>query len=192
MSSFRTHVALLLGGALLVLWGASLDWITWTVADSITITGISDHRTGADLRPLLRALGILCLAGVAGLLALRGRSRQVLGTVLGLGCGVVILFTALDAMAYRRRPRLFDLSDGLCPRGDLVQCVSDRHNPLLGPALVLVGAALLILAGIVAARRGGSWRGLGSSYETPGAAPEAPVTEKAVWDALDRGDDPTA
>jgi hypothetical protein len=56
----------------------------------------------------------------------------------------------------------------------------------------LAGGVLLALVGALVVVRGGDWAGLGSSYDAPGAAPEPPVTDKAVWDALDRGDDPTA
>jgi len=48
------------------------------------------------------------------------------------------------------------------------------------------------MGGVLTVVRGRTWKGLGSSYEARGAKPVEPVTDKGVWDALDRGDDPTA
>ena len=192
-STFRTHVVLLLGGALLVLWGSAMAWLTWSQPDAITISRLQGDRSGAELRPLMRAMGFVALTAVPAVIALRGRGRRALGAVVGIASGLLVAYAAVDAMAYRRRPVLRDLApNGGCLSARDVTCIADRHAPLLGPLLVLVGAALLLVAGLIAVRQGGGWTGLGSSYEAPGAAPEPPVTEKGVWDALDRGDDPTA
>ena len=74
----------------------------------------------------------------------------------------------------------------------LSQVQSEVRVHHLWPALTLAGGVLLLLAGGLIAVRGRRWAGLSSSYDAPTAAPAAPVTDKGVWDALDRGDDPTA
>jgi uncharacterized membrane protein (TIGR02234 family) len=192
--SFRLHLVLLGAGAALVLWGSSVAWITWTQPDAISLSPVTGEATGAHLQPSMRAFGVLALAGVPALFALRRpRVRRWFGAGLALTSAVAVAVSAMDAVAYRRHPVLRDLvPDGGCVDGHRL-CIDHHQGPQLGPALVLLGVLLLLLAAAVAARWGGSWRtGLGSSYEPPGAAPEPPVTDKGVWDALDRGDDPTA
>jgi hypothetical protein len=52
--------------------------------------------------------------------------------------------------------------------------------------LCAAGGAVVAAAGVVAAVRGRRWPALGSRYERPAK------TGSHIWDALDRGDDPTA
>jgi uncharacterized membrane protein (TIGR02234 family) len=66
------------------------------------------------------------------------------------------------------------------------------------PALCGVGGALICYAGVGALLRGASWPALGSRYERPAAEPVEYVerggpsrSDVAMWDALDRGEDPT-
>jgi uncharacterized membrane protein (TIGR02234 family) len=189
--SLRLHLALLLVGALLVLWGCSLAWLSSTMPDSISLTPVRLRRTGAELRPALRALGFVALAGVPAVVALRGFTRRLVAALIGVVSGVVVALVSFDALRYRRQPGVGDLAIGPCRPGSEL-CTIQLHRPVAGPALVLVGVLLLLAAGVVAAARGGQWQGLGSSYDAPGGVPERPVTEMGVWDALDRGDDPTA
>jgi hypothetical protein len=58
-------------------------------------------------------------------------------------------------------------------------------------------AAVSVIGGILAAAgallvlvRGGRWPALGSAYEAPGKKP-VHAGAQGVWDALDRGEDPT-
>lgn len=54
------------------------------------------------------------------------------------------------------------------------------------PLAALAGALAVAVGGALTAARGRSWPGLGARYERPQAAPRTP------WEALDRGEDPTA
>jgi len=57
--------------------------------------------------------------------------------------------------------------------------------------LTILGGLLLALSGALVAARGRRWAALSSSYQPPAArAAEPPATDKGVWDALDRGEDP--
>ena len=61
----------------------------------------------------------------------------------------------------------------------------------VGVAVLLTGSwpgALLAVTGVYIALYGRGWRALGARYESPAARPR---TEADVWDALDRGEDPT-
>jgi uncharacterized membrane protein (TIGR02234 family) len=67
-----------------------------------------------------------------------------------------------------------------------------------------LGAFAVVVAGLLVAVRGGGWPSMGSRYERRATkndaesapdrdAPDTPVANSAdTWDALDRGDDPTA
>ncbi len=73
------------------------------------------------------------------------------------------------------------------------------------PAVCLFGGLLVLAAGGLVLVRGPRWRSLDARYEAPGAATRAatpaatadpdvgsPPAERALWEALDRGEDPTA
>lgn len=54
------------------------------------------------------------------------------------------------------------------------------------PALCALGGGAVAAAGALAVVRGRRWSGMGTRYERA-----APVTGSDLWDALDRGEDPT-
>src|SRR6185312_9524378 len=60
------------------------------------------------------------------------------------------------------------------------------------PLLAAAGGLLLALGGLAALARSRRWPTMSARYETPAARTGRPRTDAAVWDALDRGDDPTA
>ncbi len=72
----------------------------------------------------------------------------------------------------------------------------------VGGALAVAAGVLGVAAGLVVVRRGWRWPAMGRRYERPGGAAEpgprlaaAPTTDEeraAAWQALDRGQDPTA
>lgn len=176
----------LLGGGL-VLWAASATWASYRPLSTAAFAEPEVSSTGGELYPAVTAMAWVGLAGVLALVAARSWTRRLVGLVVGLG-GVVVGVQAGAALAETPVPLA-----ARCGQG--VGCLVLRERLHAGTgwmALALVGGVLLVLAGLLAVVRGGSWGGLGSSYEAPGAAPEPPVTDKAVWDALDRGDDPTA
>jgi hypothetical protein len=101
---------------------------------------------------------------------------------------------------------------GLAGAGALV-AVRGRLRAILGVLLILIGvvtavlalrntmwAAVCVLGGLVIALAGmatvkwqRSWPVMGARYERPAARPERkPVTQAELWDALDRGEDPTS
>jgi len=153
-------VLLLLLGALGLWVSSRLTWATETVERPGAGVSTVD-RAGTDLAPELVPIAVLCLAAIAAVVALSGRSRQLLG--------VVVLLAGAGAAA---------LTIG--GRGDLPP-----------RALALVGAVLLVAAGVTLVVRGRAMPKLGGSYQTPGAAKRAADPDKELWHALERGDDPT-
>nr|BFE75223.1 hypothetical protein GCM10020092_085240 [Actinoplanes digitatis] len=74
------------------------------------------------------------------------------------------------------------------------------------PVACVAGGLLILLGGLAAARYGHEWPGMGARYERGAARPDDDQTmdddqavdadqrvdTRAAWDALDRGEDPTA
>jgi hypothetical protein len=170
--------------------------------------GLPDLRastTGAQAQPWLIALALIALAGTGALLATRGVARRLLGGLIAVaGLGV-----AVAAVAGR-----LGVDPGAAGAGATAW-----------PIACVLGGALVVLAGVGAARHGHEWPAMSSRYErrpvpppgtglsagsqpSPAAGPgderkhepagddapagPDPVDTRAVWDALDRGEDPTA
>ncbi|GAB1646075.1 Trp biosynthesis-associated membrane protein [Krasilnikovia sp. MM14-A1259] len=178
-------------GAGLALYAATR---TWSVQVTVRpgLTDLRATRTGAEQMPWLVALALVAIAGAGALLATRGVTRRLLGGLIAV-IGVGLAATAIAGRA--------GLDAGAAGAA-----------ATLGPAACVLGGALVALAGWWAARHGHEWSAMGSRYERGSAAPppssaprltdarEAsgaqpretpPVDTRAVWDALDRGDDPT-
>ncbi len=163
-----------LAGAGLAAYAATRVWSVTVV----TRPGLSDlrtERTGADIEPWLIGLALVALAGTGALLATHGRVRRGLGVLLALtGAGV-----AVGAVAGR-----VGLNVGAAGSGGTVW-----------PIACALGGAIIVAGGLTAARLGHRWPAMSARYERrppPPASPETPADHRAAWDALDRGDDPTA
>ena len=190
----QVAVGLCLLGSLLVLIGLAGTWLTYrTGGDAVRLT--SHAESGGAASSLTRALGLVGLAGVLALAATRSWGRVVVGALLllagvGVVASVVMFFDAdvngLVASACDRLPAGCLAANG-APDGPTL---GDRHALAALPSFA--GGVLMALGGALVAVRGRRWAGLSSSYEVPAARPVEPVTDKATWDALDRGDDPTA
>jgi hypothetical protein len=123
---------------------------------------LTTRRTGASLEPWLPALAIVGLAGAGALVALRGRVRVVLGVLL-TGVGGAIGGLAAGA----------------------------GNNPLW-PTVCILSGVVVALAGMATVRCSKDWPAMGARYERSATQPERkPVTQAELWDALDRGEDPT-
>jgi uncharacterized membrane protein (TIGR02234 family) len=190
-----------LAGAGLALYAGTRVW-SLQVVSRPGMSDLRSARTGADIEPWVIGLALVALAGTGALLATRGRLRRGLGgllTLVGLGVatGAVVGRAGLDA--------------GRAGAGGTVW-----------PVACAVGGAIIALGGLTAARRGHLWPGMSARYErrpvppprTDQAAGSEPLAtaglkrgegsgstpprddsapdHRATWDALDRGDDPTA
>jgi hypothetical protein len=78
----------------------------------------------------------------------------------------------------------------LCGLGVAVGAVAGARGDMSWPLLCLLGGTVVAAAGAVAVVRGRGWPALGARYErsAKGPVPAGPQ----IWDALDRGEDPTA
>ena len=119
-------------------------------------------RAGAELLPWLPALALAALAGAGAILATRGAARTAVGGLL-VACGL-----------------------GIAGGGGYT--VSEGA-PVTWPLVAALGGLAVLEAGVLTLTRGRSWPGLSSRYERrPTSHAE---TETDLWDALDRGEDPT-
>ncbi|MEV6300913.1 Trp biosynthesis-associated membrane protein [Actinoplanes sp. NPDC051861] len=156
--------------------------------------GLPDLRTsqtGADVQPWLIGVAVVALAGTGALLATRGVVRRGLGVVLVVaGVGVVV-----GAVVARVGLDVGDAGVG----------------GSVWPIVVVLGGAGVVVGGVLAARYGHLWAAMSSRYErsvdsSASGAPPSPapgrgaasggrepgVDSRAFWEALDRGEDPTA
>ena len=166
-------VALLLClvGAVLLLAGAGATWSTVVVEGQAPLPDVTERVSGADLVPGLRGLGVVALAAVPALLSVRGWGRVAVG----------VLLAATGALAVVLVGRVL---------ADPVEGLSAM------PYAVLLGSLLVLAAGLLVVVRGRAWPALGRRYEAPAARPVpaptvGPTGDRDVWEALDRGEDPT-
>ncbi|PPK67622.1 Trp biosynthesis-associated membrane protein [Actinokineospora auranticolor] len=147
------------------LWGASrLPWGATIRSRPGTDATTSVPVPGAEIAPALLPLAVLALAAVAGLLAVAGPWRRVVGALLA-AAGLVPVWT------------------GLVQHTDA--------DALWGRVLAAAGGALMVAAAVVLLLRGHRAPRLGSRYRSPAAVKEAARAEPDLWQALSAGDDPT-
>jgi hypothetical protein len=161
----RVAVLLCLVGSALVLFALSRTWYSVVDSQQLTIDAVRTAVKGTKVVSGAAALGYVGLAGVVALAATKRWGRVVVGVlVLAAGVGIVV-----------------DVAQASVPSGASGWAM-----------LTVTGGVVLALSGVLVAARGRTWAALSSSYEAPAVrAEEPPATDKAVWDALDRGEDPT-
>lgn len=168
-------VLLCLAGAGLALFATTRTWAVEVVTRPAPLPAQREVYTGARLLPWLPALALVGLAGAGAVIATRGRLRRVLG-------GLVTLLGVLIAAG-----------GGYGAAGPVT---GEVHRGW--PLLCLLGGVLAVGGGAWTAMAGQTWPAMGARYERPTVAPSGPPPAgtrpdgtRDVWDALDRGEDPT-
>lgn len=184
--SARREVAATMGAALLaalLLFLASAGhWAQGTGRRPAGMSFVAVHAsvTGRAVAGVVEAVALLALAAVVAVPATRGRGRLVVGALVTAG-GIAGAIGAVGTRSAARAQVLHRL-----PPGAVVST-----SPWWVAALA--GGALLAAVGVVVAVRGPSWSALSARYEPPAARRDKqPVGDAGAWDALDRGEDPTA
>lgn len=176
MSSKREFALVVLGcaaAAAIVLWATGRDWLVEVVPRPAPLSDQVHRQTGGQLRGWLPALGWVALAAAGALLATRGLLRRLTGVLLVLtGAGLAL--------------------------GSASLAVRDQVSPGW-PVLASVAGAVVAVAGGLALWRGAGWPTMGARYERgtapprpAGAPPGRPGRSEDLWEALERGEDPTA
>jgi len=148
--------------------------------------------SGRTLAPLVAALGVVALAGAVAIAATRRAARLVTGVLLS-SCGAVVAIAALRTRA--------DLARALA--GEAGRAVGRASATPVGvvatswPWVAAAGGALITAAGLLTVARGRGWPAMSARYDAPAGRPQVPATAErpsgttGMWDAQDRGDDPT-
>ncbi|TQM44700.1 Trp biosynthesis-associated membrane protein [Pseudonocardia cypriaca] len=124
--------------------------------------------TGASVAPWLGGTALLALAGVAGVVATGGVLRRLVGALLGLtGAGVLVL----GVRALLTDPNATDATGA--------------------PLLAVAGALVLLAVGIAVLVRERRLPRLGARYAAPGERRVERDPDRAAWEELDEGRDPT-
>jgi uncharacterized membrane protein (TIGR02234 family) len=172
--------ALCLAGSALLLLASGRPWTRVIVEVAPQLPRSTVAATGRDLAPLAAGAGIAGLAAVAGAVATRGWLRRSIGglaAMFGLGA-------TLSCASGRFGPRAVTVAG---------RVVSEETT--LWPAVGVAGGALLLVGGVLVAVRGHRWAAMGRRYDPPAARTvrEGVATRDSgeLWDAIDRGDDPT-
>ena len=177
-------------GAGLVLLLATRDWQTVTTVRPRPFADEVLGLSGRTVDAAPTALALVALAGVVAVIATKGLARRVIGALVALA-GVGLVWRCLAALPAVDTARARDLVRAKHPQVDGVAHVVT--HPVWG-ALSLVGAVLVLAAGIVIAVRGGTWAGLSSRYERSAPDPDQARAraDASLWAALESGEDPTA
>lgn len=149
-------VVLLLGTAL-ALWGATE--VSWRPD--------ADHAYGDDGTggPSFTSVALLALASLAGVFAVSGWARRLLGAIVAVAGGWVC-WEAVSA------PGGVDL--------------------LTGRGLALLGGVLFVAAGVLIVVHAAALPTMGARYDRANTRQRSGDPDKDMWDGLSDGEDPTA
>ena len=191
--------ALAAGGGGLILLSDSRPWAEGMVTSPIQI---SVSAPGSSLTSLPYALGLTGLAGAVALFAVRRLGRYLVGAALlaaGVGAVVAVVqkISSIDTATLARSANQAMGVDGYQITG---------ASATAWPFITIAGGVLIAASGALVLARGKAWTGLSSRYErdagaqqpaadsavpADAAAERKPATNRELWDALNRGADPT-
>lgn len=188
-------------GAGLILASDGRGWASATVTAPIRL---SVQTSGSNLTSLPYALGLAGLAGALALFAVRRIGRYLVGVVL-LGAGIGTAAAVATNLGHLDSTQLARTAE------QTLGASTAQLGPVSNtawPYVTIAGGVLVALSGVLTLARGHAWTGLSSRYDrsaTPagtaptGTAPASPApapttapTSRELWDALNRGTDPTA
>lgn len=180
---------------LLLLAGAGTSWVagmlTWFSVEVPTATRgtVGSSVTGAQIQPTVTAVAAVLLAAVAATVALSGIARRVLGVLVALA-GVAAGWTTVARVAAPPTPaELVSARAGLNTGGQPVG--TSAVSTAAGPWVALAAAVLAVAAGVLLVVRERRMARLGARYAAPGSSAEPSDPDRAAWEQLDGGDDPT-
>lgn len=176
-------VALCALGAGILLLAAGRTWVT--VSQRLPAgTAAQVAASGNSLQPVT-ATGLVALAAVVAVLATRRAGRAVVGVLLVLDAALA---------AWLVRAFFSELGRGLRvggPEGLIALSGRSGTDVSAWPWVALAGAVLVACSGLLVLTRGRRWPGMSGRYDRSAAQPRARTPDQAMWDALDKGDDPT-
>ena len=171
-----------------LLWaGSAMVWYRMTPAGAAPV-----ELTGAQVAPWLGGTALLALAGVAGVVATGGLLRRLVGVLLGLA-GIGVLLFGVRALLLD--PFATDAGAASLPQPPSGVTVDElRYQPTDttgAPLLAMAGAAVLLAVGVLVLVRERRLPRLGARYAAPGERRVERDPDRAAWQELDEGRDPT-
>jgi uncharacterized membrane protein (TIGR02234 family) len=201
--SLTVWLAAVVSGAGLILLASGRTWATVAVDKGAGAFGSGRMAlSGGQLSPLLGPTALAALAAGVAVLATRGLARRAIGVVIAL-CGLGVAGAAWTGT----RPATIAVAaaEHATTATGSASASAAASVTWLWPAVAAVGGLILLAGGALAVVRGGRWPGMSGRYDRPSAgrtaSKRAPGTQgtqsgpatgdRALWDAIDKGADPT-
>lgn len=165
-------VLLAMAGGALALWVSSRIWVVTEIARPSPLPPVIEEASGRDTVPWATAMAVVALAGGIALLATRRIGRTIVGAILALAGALTIAGGVV----------------GVTVDGKSYEQVEIQPA---WPLLCALGGLLVLASGVLAVSRGRRWAAMGAKYESPTAQVPDTVEGTGLWDAQDRGIDPT-
>jgi len=183
--TYSVAVALLAVAGVTLLWASGRLWVSAVVSPA-GLPRVDVDVTGTQIAGANSAAALLMIAGIGGIWASRGWWRVGIGALLAAASGWVVASSIgfglnLPGAAEQAAARVAGVP------------VSDLTSVAVGLwwwVCLLAGVAGLV-GSVLVMGRGRRWSGPARRYERTAAAPGATMSAAQVWDALDRGEDPT-
>jgi hypothetical protein len=165
-----------------LLWSATRTWV-YATTDAQGLPGVEVAISGGTALPLTSGVGLLLLAGIAGVVATSKIVRVVVGLILLVASAVAL--EASVSFGLERGRSAFDIATAAAGAVTDVTATGWWW-------MAAAGAVAGVLAGAATVAFGNSWPSLGSRYQRDTATVATPTTSAQMWDAMDRGEDPTS
>jgi uncharacterized membrane protein (TIGR02234 family) len=166
---------------------------------------------GQDLVPAAGALGLAALAGLAAVIATRRMARRLVGGLLaafGVAIAASVTMPLTDAQVRSAASGGGASRAGAGAIGSTIGGGSASGSGGTGIAgvsvashvvmaafpwrwAVLLGALVVIAAGVLVAWRSAAWPVMSSRYDQPAGRQPAPADPATLWESLSQGIDPT-
>ncbi|MBG0817437.1 Trp biosynthesis-associated membrane protein [Planomonospora sp. ID82291] len=184
-----TWAAACAAGAGAVLLAAGREWAVLGSAGAGADGAEPPALTGSGIVSFLSPVALAVLAAVVAVLATGGGARRAVGAVIAL-CGLGVLAGAWDGTGRGALAAAVEANLARAAGGDVaLDAFTVRWT---WPVVAAAGGLVLLAAGVTAVLRGPRWPGMSGRYDRSQRGPGAgPATERALWDAIDRGADPT-
>lgn len=172
--------------AALLLWGATqLVWYRVTPEGHTPV-----EFDGSRAAPAMAGVALVALATVAALVAMSGIARRLLGVLLA----IVGVLEGIEAVRAWANPPFAGAGPLPVPPSGVV-AASLRHQPTevtAAPLLAVAGGLVMLLVGLYLLVREARLPRFGSRYASAAKRPAEIDPDRAAWQDLDAGRDPTA
>ncbi|MCU1658398.1 MAG: family rane protein [Pseudonocardiales bacterium] len=198
-AEFAAALLLDLVGAAAVLLVSGRPWQTLLTSRPRPLADDVLRLSGRTIDSAPTALGLVALAGVVAVLATRGLARRAIGAVLALA-GAALVWRSVTGLAAVSAARARSLVESKHSGVGVDQSVVPHVTVhAVWPVLSAACGLLVLAGGALVALRGHRWRAMSVRYEAPASRPASAEdqaaqrarAEASLWNALDRGDDPT-